>query len=257
LAIIRGGDVSKTSGLGDQLYVAGVDVSGDINSLKNIHGGPAALEFTDITQSGMARLGGERDGGIDFTSYFDPAAGASHATFSALPTADVIVSYFRGTALGNGAACEVAKQANYDATRGNDGSLTFDVSTLANGFGVEWGVQLTAGKRTDTTATSPATGVDQTTVSTAFGWQAWLHVFAFTGTSVTVTIQDSADNSSFLNFGGGGGAFTAATGVTSQRLVSPGATDTVRRYVRAITTGTFSNAVFAVVFTRNTTAVVF
>jgi hypothetical protein len=244
----------KQSGLGDNLYIAGVNVSNDIGAIKKISGGPKPWEYTGIDKSAIERIGLERDGGMDFTSYFNPTV--AHPVWSALPTTDVICSYFRGTTLGNPAACMVAKQINYDPTRATDGALTCDISLLPNGFGLEWGVQLTAGQRTDTTATSPATGVDQTTVSTVFGWQAWLHVFAFAGTSVTVQLQDSADNSTFANLGSGG-AFTAATGITSQRLASPGATDTVRRYVRAITTGTFTNAVFAVVFTRNLTATVF
>lgn len=245
--------MTKTSGLGDNLYIAGVDLSGDTNSIKKISGGPAALDFTGIDKGGHERIGCERDGGIDWASYFNPTG--AHPTLSALPTADVIVGYFRGTTLGNPAACEVAKQADYAGSLAADGGFLFDLQSLANGYGVEWGVQLTAGKRTDTGATN-GTGVDQTTASTSFGWQAWLHVFAgFTGTSVTVTVQDSADNVSFANITGG--AFTAATGVTSQRLASPGATDTVRRYVRAITSGAFSSATFAVVFTRNLTSVVF
>ncbi len=247
--------MAKTSGLGDNFYLSGVDLSGDINSLKAIRGGPAALDFTDITQSGMARQGGERDGGIDFTSYFDPTT--AHPTLSALPTADVIVSYFRGTTLGNAAACEVAKQANYDGNRAADGGFLLDVSTLANGFGLEWGLQLCAGKRTDASATSPATGVDVTdgvTVSTNFGWQAYLHVFSLGSGTVVVSLDDSANNSAFTPLTGG--AFTGATGVTSQRLAG-GASATVRRYVRAITTGTFTNAVFSVVFVRNMVAVTF
>jgi hypothetical protein len=248
--------MAKQSGLGDNLYIGGVNVSNDTGAIKKISGGPKPWENTGIDKLAPERIGLARDGGMDFTSYFNPTV--AHPVWSALPTADVIATYVRGTTLGNPAACMVAKQINYDPTRAADGALTCDISMLANGFGLEWGVQLTAGQRTDTTATSPATGVDQTTVSTSFGWQAWLHVFAgFAGTSVTVTLQDSADNSSFANFGGGGGAFTAATGITSQRIASPGATDTVRRYVRAITSGVFTNAVFAVVFTRNLTATSF
>lgn len=245
--------MAKSSGLGDNLYVSGVNVSGDINSLKRIGGGPKALDFTGIDKSAPERIGGERDGDLSWLSYFNPTG--AHPTFSALPTTDVICTYCRGTTLGNPAACLVGKQVNYDPKLDKDGSFKFDVQALANGFGVEWGVQLTAGQRTDTTATNGAS-VDQTTASTAFGWQAYLHVFAFAGTSVTVQLQDSADNATFANLGTGG-AFTAATGITSQRLASPGATDTVRRYVRAVTSGTFTNAVFSVVFVRNLTVVSF
>lgn len=246
--------MAKQSGLGDALYVAGFDLSGDSGSLEAVGGGPATLDVTGIDKSAFERIGGLRDGRLDYTSFFNDAAGQSHPVHSALPTADVALTYCRGTTVGNSAACLVAKSINYPGTRPVDGSFTFKLTAQANGFGIEWGRQLTAGKRTDTTATSPATGVDHTTVSTVLGWQAYLQVFAFTGTSVTVTLQDSADNAAFANLTGG--VFTAATGVTTQRLA--GASNaTVRRYIRAITTGTFSNAVFNVVFMRNETATAF
>ncbi len=79
-------------------------------------------------------------------------------------------------------------------------------------------------------------------------------MFAITGTSVTVTLEDSADNSSFAGFTGS--AFTAATVLGWQRIAGA-AGATVRRYVRARTSGTFSNAQFAVVFVKNETAVAF
>lgn len=244
--------MAKTGGLGDNFYISGVDVSGDTNSVGKVSGGPKFLDLTGIDKSAPERVGSVRDGGIDWVSYFNPSG--AHPTLSAIPTTDQLVTYCRGTTLGNAAACLIAKQLDYDGTRGADGALTFSVNSVANGYGLEWGVQLTAGKRTDTTATN-GTGVDLTAVSTLFGWQAYLHVFAFSGTSVTVKIQDSADNGTFADLSGA--AFTAATGVTSQRIASPGATDTVRRYVRAVSSGTFSSATFAVVFVQNQTATVF
>lgn len=246
--------MAKTAGMGDNFYVAGNDLSGDIGSLSRIGGGPAPLDVTGIDKSAPERLGGLRDGGIDFLAWFNPTG--AHPVLSTLPTADVIASYFRGTTLGNPAACLVAKQVNYDGTRGTDGSFSLTTQALANGYGVEWGVSLTAGKRTDSTATN-GTSVDLGSASPgAFGLQAWLHVFAFTGTSVTVKIQESSDNGAgdaFADVVGGG--FTAATGITSQRIAT--AAINVERYLRVVTTGTFSNAVFAVVATRNATATVF
>jgi hypothetical protein len=53
-----------------------------------------------------------------------------------------------------------------------------------------------------------------------------------------------------------GGGFTAATGVTSQRIATS-SSQTVERYLRVVTTGTFSSAVFAVTVVRNDTAVSF
>lgn len=245
--------MAKESGLGDRLLIGGYDLSGDIGAVDKVAGGISTLDVTAINKSAMERIGGLRDGGIDFTAYFNPAAAQAHPVLSALPTTDVQVSYLRGTTLGNAAASLVAKQVTYDGNRGTSGEFTFKVATVANGYGLQWGTQLTAGLRTDTAATN-GTGVDLTTVSTAFGWTGFLHVTAFTGTSCTVTLQDSADNSSWANLTGG--AFTAATGLTTQRLEG-GATATVRRYVRAITSGTFTSCTFAVTFVRNETAVTY
>lgn len=238
----------KQSGLGDRLYVGGNDVSGDIGSLSRIGGSKAALGFTGIDKFAFERKGGIRDGAIEFTSYFNNDAGQAHPTLSALPTGDVVVSYFRGTEVGNAAASLVGKQVGYDPTRANDGALTLSTSAQANGFGLEWGVMLTAGKQSDGAATD-SDGLDQT-AQTAHGAQAYLHVFSFTGTSCTVTIEDSADDSTYAPLI----AFTAATGATSERKTVAG---TVDRYVRVATSGTFSACTFAVMFKRNAAAVSF
>lgn len=248
--------MSKQSGLGDNLYVAGYDVSGDISSLGAIGGGPAAMDVTGIDKSAFERIGGLRDGRLEWVSWFNPATDRAHDRFSALPTSDVLVTYCRGTALGSPAASMIGKQIDYSGTRADDGALSFAVQAQANGYGLEWCTQLTAGKRTDTAATN-GTGVDFGTGSTAFGLQAYLHVFAFTGTSVTVKLQESSDNGAgdaWADVTGGG--FTAATGVTSQRIETARG-QTVERYLRAVTTGTFSNAVFAVSVCRNDTSTIF
>lgn len=245
--------MAKQSGLGDNLYLSGYDLSGDVGSLSRIGGSVATLDVTGIDKSAYERIGGLRDGSIEFTSYFNDAAGQAHPVLSTLPTTDRVLTYCRGTTLGNPAACLVAKQIDYAPTRADDGALTVAVSAQANGFGLEWGRQLTAGKRTDTAATSPATGID-TTASAAFGLQAYLQVFAFTGTSVTVTIQDSADNSTFAALASPAAFTVVSAAPTSERIAVTG---TVRRYLRVITTGTFSNAVFSVVAVKNESTVTF
>jgi hypothetical protein len=256
--------VGKQSGLGDALYLHGYDRSGDIGSVDKVSGGAAPIDTTGIDKAAMERILGLRDGGIDYKAFFNPdAATGVHIRLSTLPTSDQIVTYCRGTTLGNPAACLVAKQLNYDPKRGNSGEINFDVSSVGNAYGLEWGQLLTAGKRTDTTATN-GTGVDFGVGSPPlfngaglFGAQFYLHVFAFTGTSVTVKIQESSDNGvgdAWVDVVGGG--FTAATGITAQRLETARG-QTVERYLRAVTTGTFSNAVFAVVANRNDVSTVF
>ena len=179
--------MAKQGGLGDNCYVGGFDLSGDIGSLSRIGGGPALKEVTGINKSAIERLGLLRDGEISFQSWFNPTTAASHDRLSNLPTTDTQVLYMRGTAVGSPGAALLAKQVNYDGNREADGSLSFAVQAVGNGYGLEWGHQLTAGLRTDTAATN-GTSID-TGAYPAFGAQAYLQVTAFTGTSVTVTIQ--------------------------------------------------------------------
>lgn len=240
--------MAKQTGLGDQLLVDGNDIGGDIGSIQRVSGGPSPLDLSAITQEAFDREGGKRTGGIEFNSWFNPDR--AHPVLSELPTADRIITYLRGEGVGAPAASCVAKQIDYGGNRNQDGSLAFTVAAESNGYGVEWGRQLTAGVRTDTAATDGAS-LDGGASST-HGAQAYLQVRAVTGVSVTVTLQDSADNSSWANITGG--AFSAATGVGAQRLAITG---TVRRYVRAVSSGTFSNAEFAVQFVRNATEVTF
>lgn len=246
--------MAKSSGLGDNLYIAGFDASGDIQQLQQIGGGPALLDVTGINKSAYERIGGLRDGRMEMTTFFNhvQAGTGTHEKLSALPTSDVILTYCQGTALGNPAASLVGKQANYDPTRGTDGMLTFGVSAQANGYGIEWGQQLTAGLRTDTAATN-GTGID-TTASASFGGQAYLHVTAFTGTDVTVKIQDSADNVSFADVAGF--SFTQVTAAPASERIALVNTATLRRYLRAstVTTGGFTSVTFAVNVIKNSIA---
>jgi hypothetical protein len=200
----------------------------------------------------MERIGGERDGSMSWKAFFNTAVGQAHPVLSALPTADVVATYCRGTVLGNPCASLVAKQLNYDGNRGQSGEFVFSVDAEANGYGLEWGVLLTAGLRTDTAATN-GTGVD-TAASASFGAQAYLQVTAFTGTDVTVKIQDSADNVSFADVAGL--SFTAVTAAPFTQRIATGNTATIRRYVRAVTTtsGGVTSVTFAVHVTKNEVA---
>lgn len=242
----------KSSGLGDNLYIAGFNASGDIQQLGRVGGGPALLNYTGIDKGGYERLGGERDGAIEYTAFFNHVAvtGGTHEKLAALPRTDQIVTYCRGTTLGDAAASLVSKQINYDPQRGDDGMLTFGVSAQANSFGIEWGQQLTPGLRTDSAATN-GTGID-TLASSSFGGQAYLQVSAFTGTDVTVKVQDSADNVTFADVAGFN--FTQITaGAPLAERIALGNTATLRRYLRAstVTTGGFTNLVFAVNVIKN------
>jgi hypothetical protein len=81
---------------------------------------------------------------------------------------------------------------------------------------------------------------------------------AFTGTDVTITLQDSADNSTFNNVTGG--SFTAITGgAPTYQRIALATNATLRRYVRAVTTtsGGFTTVSFVVSVCRNLGTVVY
>lgn len=245
---------TKIAGLGAAFYIGGFDLSADVNALDNVAGSVKPLDVTGINQLAPQRVGGLRDGVLEFTTFFDTGAGQEHAALSGLPTADTIATFMVpntsfALAVGNPACSINAKQVNYDWTRASDGALTGKVSCQANGFGLEWGKMLTAGLRTDTTGTTGAFYDD--TAGTAFGGQAYFQVTAFSGTSVTIDIQSATTS---------GGAYTT-TGLTSSAFSAAGAqrvavsnVTTINEFLKVVTTGTFSSATFAVVFCRNLTS---
>lgn len=245
---------TKIAGLGSNFYVGGYDLSGDVSALDQITGSMKPIDVTGIKSLANERAGGARDGALDFSLFFNTGPGQEHAALSGLPTADVVGSAFLPNAssvlaVGNPCVSINARQVDYDWTRGADGSLTGKVSLVADGFGLEWGEMLTAGLRTDLAATIGPVFDDG--AGTAFGGQAYFQLVAFTGTSVTIDIQSAATS---------GGAY-ATTGLTSQAFTGPGAqrvavpnTTAISEFLKVVTTGTFTQAVFAVMFVRNLTA---
>jgi hypothetical protein len=314
---------TKTTGLGDHLWITGRDVANDTSTI-TVSSPVATIDVTGIDKFAHERILGLRDGKFDLTTHWNSGVGGIHSVLSPLPTTDIISTYCRGYGLGSPAASIVAKQLNYDPTRGTDGSLTEKSELDTNGYATDWGVQLTNGARTDTTATNgaawdfgggfttpavPASGTPVTNTSampaqvvisggtmtnvsvngvtvgtgagtytvpagqaitltytaaptwtwalqTSFGWQAYLHVSAFTGTSATIKLQDSADNTTFADVASG--AFAAVTGgVPLAQRIAVGGTATLRRYVRVATTGTFTTCTFLVQVTQNISTTVF
>jgi hypothetical protein len=316
--------MAKASGIGDNFYVGGYDLSGDVASVDMISTPLAPLDVTPINKSANARIFGLRDGDMQFTSFFEfagtvsapgvpasttplistynipvlvtltggtlsnvtingvtagtaagtyvlpaygtitltygsaptwtwKAEGAEHDVLSSLPRTDTIASYLRGTTLLNPTACINGKQVNYDPTRDASGNLTVKTEVQGNSYGLEWGKQLTAGLRTDTTATVGTFVDDSGAIGAAFGCQAYLQLVEFIGTSVDVKITHCATSggsyTTLLDFG-------AQSAVGSFRQAAANGT-TVNRYLEVTTTGTFSLATFAVGWMRNQALVSF
>jgi len=256
--------MAKTSGLGMRLAVDGYDIAGDVQSF-NAHGGPAVWDATGIDKYAYERQGGRRDGGLDAVTFLNPGAlvvatplvdTGSHYALRSRPVTDRILTAWMTQS--TDAVSLVAKQGNYDPTEAADGSVTIAVGAMANGYGLEWGDQLTAGKVSSSGAGAKAS-VDFT-AGTNFGAQAWLQVFSFTGTDATIAVQSSSDN-------GGGDAFADVTGLVFDSVTtSPQAqrketsrTLAIERYLRVnvTTTGGFSALSFLVVVNKNLTSTLF
>jgi len=241
--------MAKQSALGSSLFVGSVDVSGDIGSVQQMETIRNSLVVTSIADSAESRIGGLRDGSLAYNAYWNTAAGQAHLTLSALATTDQISSVFIGATVGYPAFSLNGKQITYHPTRGEDGSLIAAINVLANGSPGEWGEMLTTGKQTFATGTVNGTSIDLGSVSTLFGAAAYLHVFSVASGTATFAIQDSANNTDFLDVTGM--VFTGATGATSER--KQGAVGaTVRQYVRVQGTGVHGDAVIAVNFVRYT-----
>lgn len=244
--------MSKQTGLGDNLLVSGYDISGDTQSIGNLSTPIATIDLTGIDKSAFERGFGIANAAGEFVAFFNKAADAAHEVLKTLPRANGHLMYLRGTGYGNSAFAAVGKRLDYAGSRGDDGSFTFNVSFNSDGFVGDWGWQLTDGIEV-LTAAGDLTGVNLGGGgSKAFGWQAHLQVFSFTGTSATVKLQTSSDDGAVDTYADlTGGSFTTVTGRTWERLQSSSETATVEQYVRVSVAGTFSNLAFAVVFNRN------
>jgi len=236
--------VSKITGIGANLWVDQYNVTGDVGAVDSINSSRTQIDVTDIEHDFMERLPGIGDGSIAFSGYFNPSSGGLHqAVGSAMSTAVSMITVGLGTAIGSPAASIGAAKTDYGVTRGADGSLAVNVGAASGiGYGTDWGFLL-AGRGTATGTAS--TTVDNGAASTK-GAQAYLHITSVTAGTVTITVQDSSDNSSFSNVTGL--SFTASSTATSEYKATAG-TATIARYLRYNVTG--GTAVFALNVSRN------
>ena len=235
--------MAKTSGLNVRCYVAGYDISGDANSLDGVGYTQNLMETTAINSEATSRITGLVDGVLGVNVFFE--ASSEHAALlssNKLPTGDRNVLVPMGSAVGDAGIGLVSKQANYDVSQGGPSApITAKASFNANGYAPEFGVMLTAHDDTHSSA-SNGTSVDNS-ASSASGGAGYLQAFSLSSGTPVVKIQHSSDNSSFSDLI----TFTASTAISSEYLTVSG---TVNRYIRVISTGTFSNLNFACLFYR-------
>lgn len=246
--------MTKQSGLGAGFWIDGRDISGDIASLSRFNNGRNLLEDVGIDKFAMERMHGLRDGGMEVDSFYNVAAGAAFGAIQDVPpTGQRIAMYVHKQAdLGTPVFAMVCRQASSEGSRGNDGSYTWSHSLESDGWGIDWCKALQIGKRTDTGATvGSAVDFEQ---ANNFGLQAYLEVFSFAGTDVTVKLQmDTASNFPSPTDVTGGGFTTVTSGPQAQRLQTA-RNFAVERYLRATTTTSagFTSLVFGVAVRVNT-----
>jgi hypothetical protein len=245
------------SGLAEQFFVDANDLSAATAGARRLSSSMSPLQTPVISERGMRRIPGLRDGAMDVDSWFDDSV--IHPVLSTLPTVDRVATWCLTTALGGPTASIVGKQIGYDPTRGQDGSLALATSVLGNGSALEWGRSLTGGGAFGNLAVQGSAGSltgynDEAIAATNFGLQLYVHLLSFTGTSITIAVHDSNDN-------GAGDAYAIVPGATTAALTTPGAvrvttsaTENVKEWLRITTTGTFSAATFVAAYVRNATA---
>jgi hypothetical protein len=245
----------KSSGLGDNLYVNGNNLSNDIKAVTRLGWPSAHLIRTGIDKSAHERAYGLADGEIACDAYWNSDSGGAHPVLKASLT-DALVTYFRGTAQGNVGVSLVAHKVAFGQNRSADGDILMPVQFMANGYGLEYGLQMTAGVVQSTgieTLTGVDFGDDVAATATSFGLAAYLHVTDFDGDDVTITIQESDDNGGSDAYGNiTGGAFTQITTAPVTERIETSLTQTIEQYLTLdlTTSAGYTSVDFAVMIVR-------
>lgn len=236
--------MAKQGGLGQEFFAHGLQIGADVAGIDDASSPRTFQDVTPITLSAIERVQLKSTGRLAFTVFFNDAAGQAHGELSTLPTTDVILLWALGTAINDPAAWLVAKQVNYDLARGAGGELTIGVEGVGQARPLEWGVMLSAG--IDTFANSGSKASKDDAASSAAGLAAVLALDDIDSGTPTFVIEDSPNDSSWstlVSFA----AVADGAEPTAERVTVSG---TVNRYLRITTTGTFTNADYAVAYRR-------
>ncbi len=186
-------------------------------------------------------LGGLITGAATLGGHFDVAAGAiDEELTNSLKTA-TLLSVAYGVALSDRWVGMQLQASNYTQQPPVGDVVVVNYTAQASAGGVSRGTVLHPVANVETSA-GEETKVDQV-ASSALGCVGFIHLVAFTGTDITVLIEDGATS-------GGGFAtlvgFAQLSGIGKERVVVAAAADTPDRWLKVSWTGTFSSATFIV-----------
>jgi len=238
--------MAKESGLNVRLYVEGKDMSGSANALSGAGYSQAMLETTPLNTSAATRITGLADGTLSVNGYFDTSDDAPWAEDSGkLPSSDAVVLVALSSAVGDPSVGMNAKEGEFNVSRSSGSAISITSSFSGNGMGGEFGEMLTAHDDTHSSA-GAGTEVDSG-ASSSSGGAGYVQVISLGSGSVVVNLQESTSSggsySNFMTFS----TVAAAAAPSAERVTMEG---TVQRYIKVVTTGTFSNAKIAVAFAR-------
>lgn len=187
-------------------------------------------------------LAGLGEGQINVQGIWNPASDQTDEEIVALDGSEVVVSASptAAGAIGDRVHMVNGELANYQPRAPHNDAVRFSASYTGDA-GAYLGVVLHHDNQESSTGNFAS--VDGT-AQTTDGATGFLHVTQFSGTDATITIEDSANDSTF----GSLVAFSQVTGVDSEKVTASG---TVERYVRINLAGTFTNLTFIVSFARH------
>lgn len=216
----------------------------DLSAFLNNFDAAATADTAEVTtfgDSSKAYIGGLKDATVSLSGFFDGSAGAvDEVLAAALANVRVVTLAAAGAgAIGNRAQIGNVISTSYSINAPVADAVNISAEAQVSG-GLLSGIILA-----DLVARTVIgqTAANDNAASTANGLTASLHLTAFTGTDITIKIQESADNVSWVDLI----TFTQLTAIGSE-LKS--ATGTIARYLRVDVSGTFTTATFAVAAAR-------
>ena len=203
-----------------------------------------ALDSSTFGTAAKTFLAGLKQGSIQLEGFFDKTllSGIDAILTAAFGAAEIITSLVQESpSIGVRALLMNADQSKYEVGSPLGQIIMSTAEMHAADNGLESGVLLHLPSTLET-ATANATSVDNGAASTN-GAVAHLHLTQITGLNVTVIVQHSTDNSTWVDLF----TFTAASAITSQRLSVTGTVNRYRR-VRTVVNSGSGNCNHAVTF---------
>ncbi len=214
-----------------KVFISGYDLSTYFN-VANTQMSADLAECSTFQTTYKQFVAGLLDSKMNFEGYFDPSTGAVDAVLTSLLQQNThLIVLPQGDTQGNRGRGMYGVETNYETSSSLDGAVTVSMEA-ATKTGAE-PIVVNCPKAAKSSTGNDASGVNGGAATTN-SWAAFLQVFAVSGSSATldVVLQDSADNSTFLDVTGGNFAQVLQAGVPTSQRIAGAAGATLRQYTR-------------------------